>query len=788
MLVSRKFLNDYIDIDEDLSIQQIASDMTNVGNEYDYAGPLIEATNLVVGEILECENIPDTHLHNCKVDVGEDILDIVCGAPNVREGLKVIVALPGAHLPGGEIKKSTIRGFTSNGMLCSLAELGLDNKFLDKRDKEGIHEFPEDTEIGINALDALGLNDEVIDFELTSNRGDLLSIMGMAYELGAIYKKSVKGIDLSYKESKNDIKDSFNLEIKTDNCKLFYAKKVQDVVIDESPSFIKERLIASGIRPINNVVDISNFVMLETGQPLHFYDADSLGDTLIVRQASYSEKLTTLDNIERTLSESDIVIADKEKAIGLAGVMGGLSTEVRDTTKNIIIESAIFDATSIRKTSKKILRSEASNRFEKGLDPKRTKMAIERCCNLLEKYASGKVCKGIIEYNKLEVADKVIELRLEKIRNVLGIDVPLKEVKDILESLGFKVEEKDNLKVTVPTRRLDISIEEDLIEEVGRMYGMDKIVGKLPALDVVVGKYDKKTRDIKHKLADLGLNETLSYTLISETDALKYTKESPEYIMLNDPMSEDRNTLRYSLLPSLVNVYKYNKAHNNTNINIFEIGACFYKENDEYKEEKKLGILLSGEYYLDIPNKDADFYTLKGIVEELLDYLGYVNRYSFVVDSNIASEFHPHQSASIIVQGKCVGVLGKIHPSELKNDVYLCEINLDKLDDIKPSRMTYKDIPKFPSISKDVSFIVDKSLDANSIMAIIKKSGGKLLSNIKIFDIYVGEKIDKDKKAIAFNLEFLDMNKTLTDDEVMVVFNKIIDDVTTKLGCLLRDK
>ena len=788
MLLSRKFVSNYIDLDDKLTIEDIANDMTQVGNEYDYAGKLINATNLVTGKVLECEDIVDTHLHKCLVDIGREKLEIICGAPNVRVGLKVIVALVGAKLPGGEIKKSKIRGYESNGMLCSLAELGLDNKFLDSKDKEGIHEFPDDTELGIDAIKALGLDDEVIDFELTSNRGDLLSILGMSYELGAIYKKQVKDIDLNYKENNENISDSFKVEIKTDKCNLFLAKKVKNVKITESPDFIKNHLIASGIRPINNVVDISNYVMLETGQPLHFYDADNLGDTLVVREAFDKENVTTLDGVNRELSSQDIVIANKCDAIGLAGVMGGLSTEVENNTKNIIIEAAIFDPVSIRKTSKKILRSEASNRFEKGLDPKRTYMAIERCCCLLEKYANGIVVGGISEYNKNKLVDKKIILHFEKISKVLGIEIEEKEVINILESLGFTVTlKKDLLEVIVPTRRLDVSIEEDLIEEVGRIYGIDRIKGKLPKLDVVVGSYNKTKREIKHKLASLGLNETLSYTLISKEDVHKYTKDNFDSIMLNDPMSEDRNTLRYSLLSSLVDIYKYNKSHGNTNINIFEVGKGFYKENGEYKEDLKLGILLSGEYYLDIPNKKVDFYTLKGIVSELLDYLGYVNRYSLVVSETIPNEFHPYQSASIILQGKNIGVIGKIHPSVIKDDLYLCEINLDKLLLNKPSRMTYKDIPKFPGINKDVAFIVKKDVLAEDIINVIKKSGGKLLNKISIFDIYVGDKIDDNEKSIAFNLEFIDPTRTLEDSEVMEVFNKIIESVTTKLNCKLRN-
>ena len=369
MLLSRKFLKDYVDIDA--STKDIADNMTKIGNEYDSITSLASGTNLVIGKVLECSNHPDSdHLHVCLVDVGSEKLTIVCGAPNVEAGKKVIVALPNAVLPDITIKKSVIRGVESNGMLCSLAELGMDHKYLKEEDLKGIHLLDDDAPIGEDALKYLDLDDEIIDFELTSNRGDLLSILGMAYEVGAIYDKKVKEIDLSYDEIADSISGKLDLKVNTDNCKLFLAKRVNNVVIKESPLFIKNRLMASGIRPINNVVDISNYVMLETGQPLHFYDADRLGDTLEVRMANDMEKLTTLDGVERSLSNEDIVISNGKDAIGLAGVMGGISTEIENDTKNIVIESAIFDAAKIRYTSKKVLRSEASNRFEKGLDPK----------------------------------------------------------------------------------------------------------------------------------------------------------------------------------------------------------------------------------------------------------------------------------------------------------------------------------------------------------------------------------------------------------------------------------
>lgn len=787
MKLSRNFVSDYIDLDNQLSVVDLAEAMTNVGNEYDSAEPLINCTNLITGEVIDCIPHPDSdHLHCCKVNVGNEVLDIVCGAPNVRKGLKVIVALPGAKLPGGEIKKGKIRGCESNGMLCSKAELGLDNKFLVEADKEGIHELPLDTEIGIDPLEVMNLKDEVIDFELTSNRGDLLSILGMAYELGAIYSKKVKPIDTSYSSNNDDINKQFTVKVFTPDCKLFLAKKVKNLTIKESPDFIKSRLIASGIRPINNVVDISNYVMLETGQPLHFYDADRLGDTIVVRNAQEGEKLTTLDNQERALSSTDIVIADNTKAIGLAGVMGGLSTEVEADTKNIIIESAIFDAIKIRKTSKKILRSEASNRFEKGLDPRRTYMAIERSCNLLEKYADAEIVGGLVEQKDLTIEDTVIDITIDKIESVLGIAISKEEVISIFERLGFTVlDNASSLRVTVPTRRLDIKIVEDLIEEVGRIHGMDKIEGKMPILSVIKGHYDYTKRSIKHKLADLGLNETMSYTLIPQGKVNMFNINPITPIHLNDPMSEDRNTLRYSLLYSLLEIYNYNKARNNSNISIFEMGKGFYKENDEYKEDLKLAVLMSGDYKLAINNEKVDFYYLKGIMEELLYFLGYGNRYSLLVKESIPKELHPGQSAIINVDGQDFGIIGKLHPLVHKDDIYVMELNLTQLLKTKTRKMNYKEISKFPSVVKDVAFIIDNHKTSAEIEKVIKQAGGKMLEKINVFDIYPN--IEEGKKSIAYKLTFSNPNKTLSDEEVMEAFEKIIKEVEAKTKSKLRN-
>ena len=791
MKLSRKFVNDYIDLDENLSIVDIAEAMTNVGSEYDSAEKLINATNLVIGEIVECEEHPDSdHLHVCKVNVGNEVLQIVCGAPNARVGIKVIVALVGAELPGDfKIKKGSIRGVESNGMMCSIAELGIDNKFLTDKDREGIHELPDDAVPGEDPIKFMKMDDEVIDFELTANRGDLLSILGMAYELGAIYNKKVKDIDLKYGESGEDFNNEFNLDIKTkENCKLFLARRATDVTIKESPDFIKNRLIASGIRPINNVVDISNYVMLEVGQPLHFYDSDRLGNSLVVRMAEEGEKLTTLDNIERTLSKNDIVIADKEKPIGLAGVMGGLTTEVENDTKNVVIEAAIFDSVKVRMTSNKIVRSEASNRFEKGLDPNRTYMAMERACSLLEKYADAKIQKGIAVYDDIDKNDKVIEIEYKFINDVLGSNISDKEVNSIFERLGFTVkQEVDRALVTVPTRRIDISIKEDLVEEVGRIYGVNNIEGKLPLSSMKKGSYDKTTREIRNKMIALGLNEVLSYILINDKEVHKFTNDEFEEVKLFDALSEDRNTLRYSMIPSLYKIYEYNKARGEKDISIFEIGKGFYKKNGEYGEDSKLCSVMSGEFYLGIDgHKNVDFYVIKGIVEEILDYLGYSNRYSFVVKNELPGEFHPYQTAEINVNNDIVGIVGKLHPEVSKDDVFVFEINLDKLLAKKVGKMKYKEISKFPGIKKDLAIVVDKDIESEVIAKVIKKAAGSLLVGSKVFDVYTGIGIAPDKKSVAYSLEFRADNRTLTDEEINGCLEEIIEAVKKEFKSELR--
>ena len=793
MKLSRNFLNEYVDT-LNISNYDLAEKMTAVGNEYESIKEIASATNLVVGKVLECTPHPDSdHLHVRKVDVKDSIKTIVCGAPNVRENIKVIVALPGASLPGGVIKVGSIRGVESSGMLCSLDEIGLDSKYVSEEDKKGICILNNDAVVGTDAKEYLGFNDTTIDFELTSNRSDLLSILGMAYEVGAILNQKVKYPHITIEKEVDDINNYLELSVETKNCPLYLARMVKDIKIEESPKFIKERLMASGIRPINNIVDISNYVMLLYGQPLHFFDYKTLGNKIIVRQATKDEQITTLDSVERTLNEEDIVIANENNAVALAGVMGGLNSEIEDTTKDVVIESAIFNPANIRKTSHRILMSEASSRFERGLDANRTYEAIDYACYLLQKYANATIVKGLIKYDVVKKDKKVIAITKEKIEKVLGLTLTDNDILDVFKRLDFKADKKDNIFIVdVPSRRLDISIEEDLIEEVGRIHGINNITGKLPKEVITPGKRNASYQyevNVKNKLISLGLHEVITYSLTSENllNSFNYEEKVPFKVLR--PMSEDKKYMRLSLIPSLYEVYKYNASRNIKDINIFEVSNTYSKEDNNIKEEKILTILISGNYnetkWLD--KTPSDFYTLKGIVENLLTYLGLHNRYDFIIDT-LPNFLHPYQSANITVDRKNIGIMGLLHPNVSKKNVYVCEINLTKLSHFNIKPIKNKEISKYPEIKKDVAFILDKNIPSSTVSKTIKKYATSLLKNIEVFDVYEGEHIESDKKQIAYSLTFSSNDRTLSDEEVDNIFRNIINGVNKDLASTIRDK
>ena len=790
-MMNLEWVKDYIDI-SDQDLKELAVKITKAGiNIEKVVSNHID--NLVIGKVLTCEKHPDSdHLNVCSVDVGKAKLQIVCGAPNVKAGIKVIVALPGAVLPGEFIiKKSKIRGVESNGMICALFELGLEEKN-DENYAKGIEILGEDAKVGEDPLKYLGLDNTLYELDIHKHRNnDCYYHIGFAYEIGAILNRKVNLPDLSFKEDKSDsINNHMKIDVKTKKCPYYSARMVKNVHIGESPDFIKKRLLSVGMRPINNVVDISNYVMLEFGQPLHFFDKESLGDKIVVRDAKENEKIITLDGKNRILSKNDIVITDSKKPVCIAGVMGGENTEVESTTKDILIEAAIFDSVSIRYTANRLnLKSEASIRYGKGLSYEYTEMALERACHLLEKYAGATILSDTIKYDVIDKTPKIVEFKADDVNKILGIKISTDDMKIELNRLDFDYKlTKDKFKVIIPSRRLDIDPNiNDIAEEIGRLYGYQNLISTIPRVPIRQGQYigDVKYRKtISHRLRTLGLNESKTYTLVSPIMAKLFNYRKLEHATLPNPMSIDKSIIRTTLIPSLLNVYEYNKKRKVKDISLYEIAKTY---DNKYNETSLVTGLCYGSYLSNGWTKSIkyNFYIVKGIVENILDYMGFKNRYSF--DISDCSDLHPGISANILLDEKNIGIIGRVHPNICKDEVYVFEFSLNALmTDVKP--LKYKEAPKYPGISKDMAFIVKKDISAGSIISTIKKVGGRLLDNVSVFDVYTGENVKEDEKSIAFSLDFIDKNKTLTEEEVMNLFNKIIDRVEKEYNAILRDK
>lgn len=789
-MISLNWVKDYVDIESE-DLKELAVKITKAGINVEKV-ITNHIDHLVIGEVLECVDHPNSdHLHICKVNVGNEVTQIVCGASNVRAGIKVIVALPGAILPGNfEIKKGNIRGEESNGMICALFELGLEEKTEENYNK-GIHELDSNAPVGEDPLKYLGLDDTVYELDVHKHRNnDCYYHIGFAYEIATILNKKVTLPNLDYNEISDDINNHFSLSVETKKCPYYLAKMVKDVTIKESPDFIKKRLVSAGMRPINNVVDISNYVMLEYGQPMHFFDKNKLGDKIVVRDAKEGEEITTLDGKDRILKASDIVITDGEKPVCIAGIMGGLNTDVDEKTKDILIESAIFDAVSIRYTASNLnLKSEASIRYGKGLNYEYTMDAINRACHLLEKYADAKILTGIVMHDNIDKTPKVVEFKPSAINNMLGITISEEDMASELNRLDFKyTKEGDKFTCTIPNRRLDIEANvNDIAEEIGRLYGYQNLVSTLPKGEFKSGVYvgDVKYRKlISKRLRALGLNECKTYTLVSPDMAKLFNYENKNKIVLPNPMSVDKSVIRATLIPSLLNIYDYNKARKVTDVCIYEISKTY---DTDLTEDTKVSALMKGNYLVNNWQNlkvKVDFYLVKGIVENLLDYLGLKNRYSFVSDT--ISDLHPGISAKIILDREEIGIIGRVHPNVKKDEIYVFELSMNKLiKQIKP--LKYKEASKYPSITKDMAFIVKKDVSSNDIQSIIKKVGGRLLTDIDVFDVYVGENVGDDEKSIAYTLTFSDQTRTLSDEEVTQLFRQIIEKVE-QTGAKLRDK
>lgn len=795
MIVSYNWLKELLKLN--VPAKKLAEEMSLYSVEIESFSKLIEATNLVVGYVKEKKPHENSdHLNICQVNFGSYDLQIVCGAPNVDEGQYVIVALPGAVLPGGTIKKSMIRGVESNGMICSLQELGLDSKYVPEKYAHGIYVLGEDAVPGSNALTYLGLDDYTIELGLTPNRMDLLSMRGVAKDIKAMY--NLEEIPLQYTLHETDVKatDEITVQLETRNCYSYYARVIKDVEIKESPNFIKARLIASGIRPINNVVDITNYILMLFGQPLHSFDQDQLGNKIVVRRAYEGEKTITLDNNERVLNHSDIVITDGDRTVCVAGVMGCKNTEVTNETKNIVLESAVFRPLSIRRTSSRLgLRSEASIRYERGVDLNQSLEAVNYACYLLEKYAGGKVLKGYVHQGIEQIEDKEIILTEQFIEDYLGIHIPMRRIDEICRSLSFQTEVNDKeIKVFVPNRRLDITIKQDLVEEIARIYGYDKLNETIPSMNVSGGltEIQKSRRTVRHIFSDLGWNECITYSLISPKyidEFLFPSLQHQEPIVLSHPMSEEHSVLRKSLLPSLIHVVKYNEARKMTNNAFFEIAKKYYSCNNMTYEENLFSGIITGETPKTMwkgNHEKVDFFYVKGVLDTLFTKLRIHVKY-IPLDEDI-KELHPKRTAKIIYNNQIIGFVGELHPKYAKDnnleEVYVFEICLDTITSTPLDVKSFTPISKVPSVERDLALVMDIHQPIGEIIEAIQKSD-KMISSVKVFDLYMDEKTLNHKKSVAVRIT-LESDETLTEEVISSKMKRILKSLEYRYQISLR--
>ena len=784
MLISNEWLKEYVTIDD--SVSNLAERITRTGIEVD---DLIDYTkdikNLVVGFVKSKEKHPDADkLNVCQVDIGEDEpVQIVCGAPNVDAGQYVIVAKVGGRLPGGiKIKRAKLRGERSEGMICSLQEIGISSNYIPKSFESGIYVFSEAQVPGTDALQALYLDDQVMEFDLTPNRADALSMIGTAYEVAALYNTKMTKPDTTSNELELSANNELTVTIENEDKVPYYsARVVHDVTIEPSPIWMQARLIKAGIRPINNVVDISNYVLLEYGQPLHMFDQDAIGSQqIVVRQANEGEKMTTLDGTERELLTSDIVITNGQTPIALAGVMGGDFSEVKEQTSNIVIEGAIFDPVSIRHTSRRLnLRSESSSRFEKGIATEFVDEAVDRACYLLQTYANGKVLKDRVSSGELGAFITPIDITADKINRTIGFDLSQNDIVTIFNQLGFDTEINDDvITVQVPSRRKDITIKEDLIEEVARIYGYDDIPSTLPVFEKVTSGQltdrQYKTRMVKEVLEGAGLDQAITYSLVSKEDATAFSMQQRQTIDLLMPMSEAHASLRQSLLPHLIEAASYNVARKNKDVKLFEIGNVFFAngEGELPDQVEYLSGILTGDYVVNQwqgKKETVDFYLAKGIVDRVSEKLNLEFSYRRADIDGL----HPGRTAEILLENKVVGFIGELHPTlAADNDLkrtYVFELNFDALMSVSVGYINYQPIPRFPGMSRDIALEVDQNIPAADLLSTIHAHGGNILKDTLVFDVYQGEHLEKGKKSIAIRLNYLDTEETLTDERVSKV-------------------
>ena len=793
MNASLKVLNNYVKVDDQDPLE-LSEKITRIGHEVEGHHPLAVGTKLVVGYVKECIDHPNSdHLHICQVEIAPgEVTQIVCGAPNVAAGEKVVVALPGCELYGGKIAAGKIRGEESNGMICSIAELIPDNRLLRDEDKAGIHVLPADAPVGVEALSYMGLDDFIMEIGLTPNRSDCMAMTSLAYEVGAVLRRPVTLPEIHhYDELESDI----TVDVETDLCPFFGAKLVKGVETHESPAWLRHALLSSGIKPINNIVDISNFVMVETGQPIHMYDYDKLNKKAFTIKQGFSGDYKMLDGEDYTIEKEDIIVSTDGTVGCVAGVMGADATKIDENTKNIVIEAATFDGPQLRMTARRLnLLTEASQHYIKGaINTANTLNVLDRCADLLKQLANAKEIYKTVATDYV-APEKKVAVSVERVNGLLGTSFTVEEIKDVFDRLCFSYDlDGTNFTVTVPAYRNDISMDADLIEEVARLYGYDNLPSTLPEMSMTQGLLtDKqaKERAIAHILSDLGLHETLTYTLTSPSKVNDFNLFHPddENIKLMWPLGEEHSVTRKSILPHLLEVVKYNNDHAMKDVNIFEIANTYVN-----KEIEQLGIAMSG-LYMDIPwmgeKVEASYYVVKGLVEKVMDVLNITPaRYSLVRVEEDNKDFHPGRSAYIRMGKDIVGVIGQVHPAKAKaygvGETYVAQLNLTALIGVRSSKLKFTALPQYPSVSRDLALIVDRDVPASDIERTIFKAS-KLIKDTTIFDVYEGEHVAKDKKSIAVSLMLQDEKRTLDEKTVNEAMEQVLAAVKKAYSAELR--
>ena len=801
MLVSYKWLKELVDVD--VTTAELSEKMSTTGIEVEgVASPAQGLSNLVVGHVLSCEDVPDTHLHLCQVDTGdEEPRQIVCGAPNVKAGIKVIVALPGARIADNyKIKKGKIRGMESLGMICSLQELGLPDSIIPKEFADGIQILPENAVPGESIFPDLDLDDEIIELSITPNRADALSMRGVAHEVAAIYGKEVHFPVKNLVESDKAASDVIQVAIESDKVLTYKARVVENVTVQPSPQWLQNRLMNAGIRPINNIVDITNFVLLLFGQPMHAFDLDKFeGQKIVARQAREGEKLVTLDAVERDLTTEDIVITVADKPVALGGVMGGQDTEIDAASKNVVLEAAVFDGKSIRKTSGRLnLRSESSARFEKGINYDTVSEALDFAASMLQELGNGSVLAGQVSAGELPTEPVQVTTTLDYVNVRLGTELTFADVEEVFAKLGFGLEgNAETFTVSVPRRRWDIHIQADLVEEIARIYGYDKLPTTLPEAGATAGELTS-SQALRRKVRTLaegsGLSEIISYALTTPEKALEFTMVPTKLTELMWPMTVERSALRQNIISGMLDTVSYNVNRKNSNLAIYEIGKIFHQTGDVQtdlpQEVETFAFALSGlvaEKDFQTKAVPVDFFYAKGIVEALADKLNL--NFDFVAEKGLDS-MHPGRTAAILLDGEAIGFVGQLHPQTAKDygipETYVAELNLTAVEaGLKPNP-SFQEITKFPAVSRDMALLLPAETSHKEVVAAIESAGVKRLTSIKLFDVYAGDNIEAGKKSMAYSLTFQNPEASLTDEEVARFMEKISKAMAEQVSAEVR--